>query len=114
MKFVEKTDSCWIWKRPLTFEGYGQFQIKTGLNKVFAHRYSYEIHTGIKLGKKDTLDHRCRNRACVNPAHLDRVSQAVNTERMLAFHAMKSEIERLRSLLKLHKIDVGPSIFGED
>lgn len=68
-------DECWPWvgrKRP---DGYGQLQL--GARKILAHRAAYELLVGpIPVGL--TLDHLCRNRPCVNPAHLEPVSDREN------------------------------------
>lgn len=74
---IEKTSTCWIWKNKLS-KGYGHIEIK-GKNKL-AHRYVYEILIG-KIPKKLQIDHLCRNRACVNPAHLEAVTAQTNVLR---------------------------------
>lgn len=45
-----------------------------------AHRYFYEQARGI-IPEGFDLDHLCRNRGCVNPDHLEPVTQAINTQR---------------------------------
>lgn len=65
---------CWRWLGPLT-KGYGHFGVG-GIN-ISAHRYSYRLH-GDPLLEGFQLDHLCRNRWCVNPDHLEQVTQREN------------------------------------
>jgi hypothetical protein len=70
---------CWVWTASKTSAGYGQFHSDTGRN-VLPHRWAYlEAHKTVPDGK--VLDHLCRNRACVNPAHLEPVTQSQNVLR---------------------------------
>ena len=75
-RFVEKIairpgPACWDWLAGRDHKGYGQFWLDGGTR--LAHRVSYEYANGpIPNGLQ--LDHLCRNRACVNPAHLEPVT----------------------------------------
>jgi hypothetical protein len=74
---VEKTESCWNWTAGLDAYGYGVTWVDGKATK--AHRYAWELCNGpIPEGKQ--LDHRCFNRACVNPAHLRITSSKQNVE----------------------------------
>lgn len=69
---------CWNWKLSVGSHGYGNAY--NGKTVTVAHRLSYEAFKGsIPEGKQ--LDHLCKNRRCVNPDHLEPVSQAINIRR---------------------------------
>ncbi len=74
---VIKTDSCWIWTGKKDY-GYG----RVGLNGMHhrAHRLIYEALKG-PIPDGMVPDHLCRNRACVNPDHLEIVSVRENVLR---------------------------------
>ena len=78
---VDKTNSCWNWTAAKSKLGYGR--LKVNRNDLLAHRFSYEMVHGM-IDPELCLDHLCRNRACVNPAHLEPVSIGENIRRGLA------------------------------
>ena len=82
-RLVEKTETCWNWKS-YTHNGYGEFDVKKKTRR--AHRISYTLLRG-EIPAGMTLDHLCRNRACVNPDHLEPVPLKENTARGAGYSA---------------------------
>lgn len=81
--------ACWMWRGSLASSGYGRLLTKT--RYALAHRYSYELHNG-PVPAELVIDHTCRNRGCVNPAHLEPVTTRENVLRgvgITAVHAVK-------------------------
>jgi hypothetical protein len=76
---AEGSDDCWEWVGQIHPLGYGHFTL-AGRGVQRAHRVAYALLVG-PLGEDLTIDHRCRNRGCVNPAHLEPVSFAENLRR---------------------------------
>jgi len=78
---VNKTETCWLWTAWVERNGYGRFWLDG--RQHGAHRVSYELYVGpIPDGLE--IDHLCRVRHCVNPAHLEVVTAAENVRRMAA------------------------------
>lgn len=74
---VDPVTDCWVWTAAQV-QGYGR--INVGGKSALAHRVVYELLFGaIQSGL--TLDHLCRNRACVNPDHLEPVDHTTNVRR---------------------------------
>ena len=72
---------CWLWLRPLAKGGYGRIYI--GGKSVYAHRYFYEQSIGA-VPDGLVLDHVCNDASCVNPSHLEPVTQKENLRRKIA------------------------------
>jgi hypothetical protein len=64
---------CWLWTAGQNGVGYGSFRLGSTLDgtrrEVLAHRWVYEALIG-PIPRDLTVDHLCRVRNCVNPAHL--------------------------------------------
>ena len=75
---VKQVDECWEWQGRLDRYGYGEF--KHGGVKHKAHRWIYQ-QLNFTLESDMFVDHLCRNRKCVRPAHLELVTPQENTRR---------------------------------
>lgn len=85
---------CWLWTAGQWGEGYGRFWVSG--RPVSAHRFAYEFLVGpIPSGLQ--IDHLCRVRNCVNPAHMEPVTNRVNTLR-----GMGPTVAGLRMSTKTH------------
>lgn len=74
---VRGPNGCWEWTRGLTQDGYGRVSW-AGASQL-AHRAVYELLVG-PIPDTLQIDHKCRNRACVNPDHLHPVTSKLNNE----------------------------------
>ncbi len=86
---IEFTDTCWLWTAA-TSHGYGRVQWDGRLHQ--AHRVVYELLVG-SIPEGLTIDHLCRVRNCVNPEHMEPVTNRENIlrgEAPSALHAKKT------------------------
>lgn len=86
-KFIVAPSGHWIWTATTTPNGYGQ------MDKKYAHRLSYEFYVG-PIPEGLVIDHLCRVRNCVNPAHLQPVTQKTNFDRGIAKQAVRASNSR--------------------
>jgi hypothetical protein len=71
---VSKSDGCWLWTAHVGRDGYGRYRCS------MAHRVAYELLVG-PIPEGLHIDHLCRVRNCVNPAHLEAVTCKENVMR---------------------------------
>ncbi len=84
---VRQPDQCWEWPGHIMDNGYGQFAPHRLV--MLAHRFAYQDCAG-QIPAGFEIDHLCRNRACVNPAHLEAVTRSENIRRALPFRPPKT------------------------
>lgn len=75
---IKEDNGCWTWLGRKNDGGYGR--VRKNRTQYFAHRVAYTISHG-PITDGLVIDHLCRNRGCVNPAHLEMVTQQVNVIR---------------------------------
>jgi hypothetical protein len=80
-------DGCWT-MRTARADGYATFSDRTPAwthGEIYAHRIVWrDAHGGAEIPADLEIDHRCKNRACVNLAHLRLVTHPVNLETRVA------------------------------
>lgn len=78
---IEKSpdpEGCWLWTGSIAPTGYGL--LRRDKRTQYAHRFMYERLVG-EIPDGLVIDHLCRVRNCVNPKHLEPVTQYVNVIR---------------------------------
>lgn len=102
-RLLEKTvidwvTGCWLWTGGKSDVGYGQLSDRsTGKKRMAkAHRVSYELTNG-PIPDGLVIDHLCRVRHCINPAHMEPVTIRENTIRGTA-----GAVNRARMLARTH------------
>ena len=96
-RFLSKIDStgdCWLWTDVPDAGMYGRFRL--GKKQYGAHRLSYELFKGQSIPEGLVLDHLCCTPRCVNPHHLEAVSNAENIKRGRITNTSR-KVRRLRT-----------------
>jgi hypothetical protein len=93
MARVTVAGECWEWDSISHVDGYGRFRM--GGRQWLAHRASYTVLVG-PIPEGLNIDHLCRNRRCVNPEHLEPVTQSENLKRspLMDRHSHKTHCPR--------------------
>jgi hypothetical protein len=77
---------CLLWQGGKISQGYGEIALNG--RKQLAHRIAYEGAKG-PIPEGLQIDHLCRRRNCVNPDHLEPVTQAENLKRARQTHCKR-------------------------
>jgi HNH endonuclease len=85
-KFIH-SNGCWLWTAGKDPDGYGVFWLNG--RTVRAHRVAYTNTVG-PIPEGLTLDHSCRVRHCVNPAHLSPATFEENSSRQVGWQLAKT------------------------
>ena len=77
---VNEVTGCWVWIGSRMKNGYARLD-GTGAHRVYYEHFIGEIPAGL------VVDHLCERRDCVNPSHLEAVTELENNRRraILAF-----------------------------
>ena len=76
---INKTDTCWLWTAAINANGYARIGVKVDgkWTTKNAHRYIYKLLVG-DIPDDMVCDHLCRVKHCVNPAHIEIVTDEEN------------------------------------
>lgn len=89
-KVTKHQDGCWSWLGCHSKAGYALFTIRR--RNVLAHRFAFEQANG-PIPDGLFVDHMCRNKGCINPAHLravdPRTNACENNDGVIALNAAK-------------------------
>jgi|SRR6478752_763261 len=107
LDFTDRGDdtagACWIWKGTINNSGYGQVNFRASIdgkdhNGAAAHRLTYRIWKGV-IADRNTVNHLCMvpgttvsRKDCVNPKHLEQMSQKANSREAYSRKAATSFI----------------------
>lgn len=80
---------CWLWTGNISPSGYGRYCFEGVV--IFAHLISYKMHKGEERPEGLETDHLCRVRCCVNPSHIEAVTQVINTLRGMSPPALNAQ-----------------------
>ncbi|MFC8490724.1 HNH endonuclease signature motif containing protein [Streptomyces sp. NPDC057235] len=81
LSHVDQSNGHWLWTGAINPNGYGYFSLGGRAGKsVTAHRAAHVLFIG-PIPEGAVVDHLCRVKRCVNPAHLEAVTQKENMRR---------------------------------
>jgi hypothetical protein len=108
--FIRKgmnSDDCWNWLGSPNSGGYGTYRFPDGGKRVGAHIAVYEILVG-SIPDGMELDHKCRNRSCTNPKHLEAVSKSTNRRRGNRTKLTEVDVRGIKQLIQqgIHRVTI--------
>lgn len=107
---VDKSGDCWNWTAATIRSGYAVIRFRG--KKVLAHRFAYALAYG-GCTNNLVIDHKCHNKRCVNPAHLQLVTRQQNNENVVVRKDSKSGIRGVCWNHKANKWQVRATVKGK-
>ncbi len=95
---IDRSGECWQWTGSIRPNGYASFYVDN--KTTSAHRFAYTAFIG-PIPEGLVIDHLCRNRSCVKPAHLESVPQRQN---VLRGASVTAEVVRRNSCVNGHEL----------
>jgi hypothetical protein len=92
--WLDKSGDCWNWTGAKTAEVYGQAWFRG--KSILAHRFAYETLVG-PITEGSVVHHKCANRSCCNPDHLELTTHHDNLAEMFARRAYEARIAELEA-----------------
>lgn len=96
-QYIVDDNGCWIWQLAKSSDGYGNYEVEG--KHIGAHRFYY-LKAGNTIEKGKQLDHLCKNRLCVNPKHIEVVTQTENIRRGKHTKINMNIANKIRNLCK--------------
>ena len=97
---VDHDTGCWVWTGPTNKAGYG-VMLRLHGQAHLAHRAFYEFFFG-ELDHSVPVHHLCRNKACVNPAHMEGTPQHIHSRIHAGTQLTSRDVNLIRWLV-VHK-----------
>lgn len=94
---IDEKTGCWVWIRGTDKDKYGRYSIRVDGKcvEIRAHVFSYERTVGL-VPSGMVIDHKCRNHSCVNPGHLEPVTNVENVRRGLNAKLTIGQVRAIR------------------
>jgi hypothetical protein len=99
---VRMVDQCWPWRYGVRDDGYGEYRYLNGAREN-GHRVAYRIANG-PIAAELVIRHKCDNRVCCNPAHLEEGDHADNVADRVARERSARGEANGRSKLNVTKV----------